>query len=606
MLANFIICTVCLISISHAGLQLHWTKQLQDNLVGMKIRQLVIYENNTENETTKKHKNSVLQELARSIPSTIIDLARNCDENQTLSCLNDKYYHPQSEQVIFLQQESDEDDSRIMNFLNFYVRLYPKKPRKKCLVIHFSNSDKKTLRKILMFAWQKKFLDSTVLEVLTTENEAFVNTFDPFHEIFKKVELSKKVKFFPYKLRNLNGYPITIPIYTHQPYIKVIKNSNDTLKLENFIYDSVLLKTFEEMNFNVKTYSIDYFNKSVARMYSDIFNKLENHNLSMGIVPLPLSVINQSVSSLIINFNCFRYIGIMRSQSKVKFEISVRNLINCFLILATLFIIKWAIYFFDSSTLRGKPGRSPPKILSKKVMELVGFFGSMLLSAKFVAFLTKIVQVNDAVSFNSIDEVYRSDYKLVSSSISYKAVLNSLDDSSKILFSRFFKVNDTVKCPYYAVENEKTICLTTPFRAEEALKSSEELSQTMTILSFDLACEKIAYPFEKASPYIEHFKRFFQNMCESGIFYKLAEPYRVDYKLFKNISKNEEFVNLLALSQGFIVTVGMSISFLAFGLEIVIYRFADRRNSKFSKDFSQRFNVLRSIVQMCLKLGQRI
>lgn len=561
--------------------QLKWINNLYDSFNNMKPHQVVIYKNKTTIENVIEI-DSILDKLQKTIPLVLRDL----------SFSRTKYFDSNG-LVVYLQQEAGSNNTQILDFINFYEKQYRKQPRQKCLIIF---STKKALRKssiknILRFAWQKKFLDFTVLEIFKNSDKAFFHTFNPFFNTLYKKKFSDSIELFPNKLRDLNKYPLILPIYSHEPYINLVNNSAGEVRAKSFLYDSFLLTALKEMNFKLKFERIDYVKKTTINIYTDIFNKLENYGLNMDIVPSSSTIIPASLPILFLHSDCTRTVGVMKYQSSMKFVISPNTLIYFSLFMSFVFFIKFIIFLFKITAYNfdvldviriaaATPLNSLPKTLCKRMIVIVALFSSMLFSAEFFTFLTKVVHVNDEVSFNSIEEIFRSKFKLITTAQTYKIITNSINDKSKELFSQYVKADDSIKCPYYALENSKIICVVSAIRVKEAIKSSKKLAEIMKILPFDFFCANRVYPFEAASPYLNYFELIFGRMYESGIFNYLSQKFfmQTNSQILKRTG-NKEFEGLLVLSLVLILGLGTITSFIVFISEVIFYRFTAKRFS---------------------------
>lgn len=552
-----------------------WSYSLYDYLNHLKPYQLMIFESFAVDGNLMRVENSPFRRLHKTFPSVLIDLSKNHTEYNTFTHFKTKY--SQYGVIIYFQLKTN-NDGEIQNFINFYENQYPKQPRQKCLVIYLTHEAKSqnSVQNILRYGWQKKFLDFTILEICKNNGEAFFYTFNPFFRNVDRVEFSNGTKLFPNKLHNLNKYPFILPMYAHNPYVTLENDSAGETRLKYFLYKSFLLTVLEEMNFLVRFKKINY--TSIAEVYADIFNNLKNNNLNMGLTYL--SDIPESLPILPLRIGCNRFMGVMKYQLVLNFNVSLNILFGYVSVITIILYVKLIIvllkipaYNFDFiDVIRiavTMPLTSLSKTSFKKTITVIAFFSSLLLSAKFHSFLTKIATVNEEVSFNSLDEIYKSEFKIVTTVPSYKIIFESLDDSSKELFKQNVKAVDSIRCPHYALENEKTICIVTYFKLQVAIKNSKDLSQIMRILPFDFFCSRKSYPFETASPYLRYFELIFQRMYESGIFNWLDIELKTQKtsKIMKNATNEESKVLLISLMS--IMALGGTISLGVFIFEII-------------------------------------
>lgn len=593
--------TAHILSVIHTGVRADWLNHLHDSLNKMKPYQITIYENKNVNGNAIKMKDILYQKLAKSFPTTVIKLSEVDVENRVFLLDNIKATYS-SGLVIFLQLETDVNNSQIINFINFYEKIFPKQPRQKCLVICSSKNSvpESSVKKIFQLAWQKKFLDFIVLDMNTNSNEEIFHSFNPFFNKTNIIKFSVKVELFPKKLLDLNKYPFIMPIYSHEPYVNLVKDSAGKLSLKNFMFDSLLFTILEEMNFKVKYLEIDFVNKHGYEIYLDNMRKLENHKINMELIPGLTTLLPQSLPFLFLNTNCFTIIGVMKNQSRINFDICP-NILIFFASMMAFIIFSKCIFIYLPTTaynfevldvlriIVAMPLTSLPKTSSKRIITSIALVFSVLLSGEFTSILTKFIQVKTEISLNSIDEIYRSEYQLITSSSTYRSIRSYLDVNSKNLFNQKVKVDDSIQCPYFALKNEKMICLLSSHKFKFALKKSEEIIEVTKILPFNFLCTKPVYIFEKASPYMKRFKQILQRLQESGIFDWLSRDFIPPTfpQFFKN-TENEEVTELLKRTLMLICFLGTGISLAVFIVEIIFYQL-----------LSNFFRKILSFVRLC-------
>lgn len=560
---------------------LDWSNHLYSSLENINPYQIVIYKNQTENNNMTQI-DLILTKLPILIPVTLWDLSKEILENSTLNSLQMKK-RDAGKLLIYLQCESDRNYTKIMDFIDFYEEQYPKQTRPKCLFIYLNEETlpENFHSNILQRAWKKKFLDFTILQRFIDNEKAFIYTLNPFFNKIHREKFSKDTVLFPNKLYNLNKYPLLLPIYSHEPHVSAVKDSAGKQQMKSFNFDSFLLTVLREMNFFVKFVELDSRDKNPIQIYANIINSLKNCDINMGLIPIITTRIDKSLPSIELNTDGFSFLFVMKYQQAFDFDISLNILFGFASLAAFILIIKWIFHFLRWTTFSfdildvvriavGMALTSLPKILSKRITIVIAMFASMILSAEFFTFLTKIFHTNE-VSFNSIHEIYQSEFKLVVDSTLYKAITNYLDTDSKELFDRHVVVNDSVKCPNYALENEKMICIMLDFILMRMLKNPNDITKVMKVLPFRFLSMNVAYPFEPASPYLSRFELIFLRMYQSGIFYWLNDEQILQKQsnIFKT-KENEELKELLLMTLTLLIVLGAAISVVVFISEIII------------------------------------
>ncbi|OXU24915.1 hypothetical protein TSAR_006226, partial [Trichomalopsis sarcophagae] len=163
------------------------------------------------------------------------------------------------------------------NFVNFA----PIPQRPKCLVIifGFNGTSEKSMRSIysvLQFAWEKNFLDVTILMVGEYDLPKKI-VYNPFTNAISNGIFNNESELFPQKLNDMNNYLIKLPLYKNgNPYISYHKNNNNKIIAEGCDLDYIV--TFSKIiNFNI-TYKV-FYPATVDDKYK-IYRKLRTNEIN--------------------------------------------------------------------------------------------------------------------------------------------------------------------------------------------------------------------------------------------------------------------------------------------------------------------------------------
>lgn len=126
------------------------------------------------------------------------------------SSLKNTYYLQES-LIIFYTSNLNETKS----FIDYLIPQLTVGMRPKCLILHSSNheeSEEIDVAGILKYAWNKKFLDFSIL--VTGFSNDSIYYLNPFNAVVYRKEVNDNVEMFPDKLGNAYGYEIFISKYS--------------------------------------------------------------------------------------------------------------------------------------------------------------------------------------------------------------------------------------------------------------------------------------------------------------------------------------------------------------------------------------------------------
>lgn len=295
---------------------------------------------------------------------------------------------------------------------------------------------------------------------------------------------------------------------------------------------------------------------------------------------MPIFAIEQysSLPLLVLNDDCVPYVGIIEVEPIVNFKLPL-EFIFYFICIPVLFCgFKFVIFVTRLKTFNfdvldalrlilGMPLLSFPKTFIKRVIVFLIFFITMIFSIGFIASISRNLISYDEITFNSFNEISKSDYKLAMNRVVQKSVFNSEKDYSiNILKEKL--VNQDIICP--DARMKKVICVLSMFRAKSIIeKSTQNATKIYKMISVRFGCNAAAYPFERASPFINQFKLIFLRMYEAGIYNNLKDGEKgrnYDDRVQKEIVNEFLLVNLII-----IITFGYMISIVVFIIEITLY-----------------------------------
>lgn len=231
----------------------------------------------------------------------------------------------------------------VEKFVDFLVQLSPKSVRPKCLVIFLKPNSltviKSDPKKIISYAWSKKFLDFSIIDA--SGRNLTIYDWNPFLETFNNVELLQSVKIFPQKLQNVNGHRIKLPIYHDPPYLDYLTRNNSTLLTG--IYLPLFALIIKNMNF-----TLDYVKLQNDQSFSKIINKsldlLVNDEIELIAVPESLRLTKDHLT-VEINEDCRKYVAIAPIIQFSTLSVPPKIFVNALVIPTLTICIVWMAEF---------------------------------------------------------------------------------------------------------------------------------------------------------------------------------------------------------------------------------------------------------------------
>lgn len=179
--------------------------------------------------------------------------------------------------------------------IDMIIQLSPYRPRTQCLIILFNNnySSETEVESIFRYAWSKKFLNFSILEVNSNGKNSggsIFYTLNPFVDLITKTLMNSNVTFFPDKLTNVRGYPLKLS-FAHYPPKKL---QNRTIEVKGYDYPFTTF-AIDAMNFT-SNFTLEIVDVSSGmKIAAILLRALVNGDINMVTVPLRMITIEQTI-----------------------------------------------------------------------------------------------------------------------------------------------------------------------------------------------------------------------------------------------------------------------------------------------------------------------
>ena len=552
-----------------------------------KISQLIVFLNISDNVNLAE-KNIVYKKIIQQTPVMSINLAKVFVNEDAKFLKLTALYYPRTSSVYVILQWNDEHNfytDQLMGMLNTFVDLSPVETRPKCLVILFSESDScvsEKVRKILLKAWDLKFLDFSIL--IVHQGYPFICTFNPFTKDFHSTYFKSTTQVFPDKLSNLNGNNITLPTFDYQPMMKVhYNNVTNVTKIEG--YDFNYLTTFsKKLNFTFNFLTHPQV-ASDPDFFQTLFNKLQTNTINIiGVQFLVGS--NLYDKKIIIGKtyleNKFIILAPVLTNSKVNLSMDVFIYLSLFPWLVICFaIIARAMKFSDTHwkahnilrILLGGALTTTPVNLSKRIMFFVLLVSSMKYSTDAFTKLTDVELVHGYIPFDTAEDVIKSGFTVYAPEFVHKQSYNDPSEIISKLKHRIKKLHHE-DCLKRLIKWKNCICIA-PYRY--AKYNVDKITQLygkpiIKISKNSFLHDYVAFGYESGSPFVEKFNELMQRMIQAGVPKPTEKP--EVHVVLKDTDAKE---SILLMEMIGILSVGYFISCVAFLIEARKY-IVNRKN----------------------------
>jgi hypothetical protein len=455
----------------------------------------------------------------------------------------------------------------------------------------------KSINSMLRYAWKKRFLEITILQLLsdgnTCENNFLMNTYNPFTNIYSVSCFFKGITVFLNKLKKMNKYSFKVALIVQPPAVNFDRDFADNpININGSDYGSLLI-TSEYLNFsiniispNVTSYSESLGNTGVTLldliikgeidfganqvfMYLDIGNhsgkRRSEHSYVIWLDEV-IALVPIFPSSLWIQFNALYIIVGITAQVSLMYLI-VR--------ICKFNIEYWRPHYIFQLLLGNTIPRLPRRLI-EKLFFVILFIMSHQYSINWYAKLAdKNLNELDSGPYESIKDLDNADIIFETDHQYAKIIFYDKNDTIGRLYKKVKLVADLLNCPTRVLENHKIGCLIDKSVASASIvRSTHNQSPKMKILNYVFWTGPKGYIFSEASPYVIEFDKINQRLIDAGLWMKweIDNQKNIDknYALFFSENNTKIFDQFLGMKLMAILISGFVISCIVFLIEIVV------------------------------------
>ena len=568
------------------ALQEDWINTLIGRISSeLTTHQIITFTNQTKIKS-KSGEDDVLRKLMQKVPVLYIDLSdvNYSDANRSLSL--PFFANPrQSSVYIILINSNDIELQSIIDFLSMHSSL---NAQPKTLVVTYYNKKQPDTdyETILSYAWSKKFLDFSIIDISVDNNvtnyKPFIFNFNPFYNSTTKQHLCPNTLVFPDKLKNLNRYPLKIPIFHFPPYIMVNESRRGKIINASGITLPLIITVAKTMKFSIES-PVTVRKYATKKSWKNIvLKKLEENVIDVVSVPL-IDFVGREFLQIYDGLGCIEYIAIVPILKAEKLNVSLYNFYYLFIIILIFMIL---VYFSNRFTLKVERwnfsnviqlilGQSIRRIPQKTFNKII----FLTISSTYIVYcnvrLSSLVNakvINYEVPFSTFEEISESRLNVYVEKIFYERIFNFTDNPDiQKMRQRTIIVNDIKQCVENLRYNRSSICITSKFKAKTIVERyvKNDKTRKMKIAKPTFLCEYSALIIQKGSPYFEKFEQIIRWIAQSGI-YNAWEDVR-KFEMIPNYGTGKAVVEKVFLLEGyFVLFIGCLLSVVIFFVEKIM------------------------------------
>ena len=479
------------------------------------------------------------------------------------------------------------------------------------IIFNYDLLSNESINYILKFAWVKLFLDFTIISVNRGRErdhcDAQIFYYNPFIQSYHNDCFFQTTHIFPDKVIDVHGYALKVPFFNVPPFLMTSYRNSSELTGTAYSLIQFIVQVYN-FTLDVTTHykNFDDIRKPLLVKYNALTARFHLRRNKVDVIPfqfflnfLVLDYNENEVYSNMINFdNCILITPIAyEPQPGINIEILITFICSVsMIILLVYFFRKFARFleipnelssFIIIKILLNQPIKNQPQSISEKCLMFYFIIICMSYFSNLHAELTELKMVKREISFQSFEDIDKSNMKIQLSAGLYQLVLTHM--KSKNAFSKLTVVNNIEDCVKHIMNGEQMICFTTEMRIRRLLQDYKQFrnSVKIRIINFEFLNAAKTYIFSNNFLFLDKFEKLFKKIYESGISGAWHIQQNYSTSLFNN-SKEwiEEDTSYLGTQLLLIIQMGCGLSLIVFLIELLL---------RFYKNNAQRINIISSI-----------
>ncbi|XP_043272936.1 uncharacterized protein [Venturia canescens] len=496
-------------------------------------------------------------------------------------------------------------DSIMKKFIDVVAEMATYHYSQKYLILSFTQRLSQDVEKLLQYAWTKKMLDLTVIEIaepettptsltriksrtaLTAGQARLIHRLNPFTRNYTRENWDSNSlnssSIFPNKLTNLRGYPLRILSQTRD----VVAGRTGSP------FEPVVDILTEKLNCSpVKLYGPDAYNISDAWRSLYITMELENVDMKTSPRTYTFGSWNDTQRTTPVKTEKFCALVPILPESEISvssqlfvpyfLSFSIVLVVWCFTRLLRFDAYPWRMFNIGRVLFGVSVAQQPRRAVERIVFaSLLGLFA--VFSTTIYLSITEItLHKRGQKKFESFEDLVDSGFSAHIHPLDYQRSSDLFTGPLKGLEGRIVQDPAMDRCPPKLSVEENMICFVHEIFAKwSIIQEKHEAQASMKIAQPCFWSESWAFVIGKRSPYRSRLDQLILNLHSAGIITKLAD---VDPATFVKVQhdRTEKPDNMSVLRHQLIALsiFGYSLAVLIFIAEIVIHRVTMYRQTK--------------------------
>ncbi|XP_043280381.1 uncharacterized protein [Venturia canescens] len=475
------------------------------------------------------------------------------------------------------------------------------------LLVLMSEKPRKKLEGLFKFAWAKKLLDFTIIELIEARvpeeladsvPRPVIHHYNPFKKEYTRINWTPNENFFPRKGLNMWGYRLKIGVLHEPPmsFVKFNESSKIPISLKGANINLVKLMA-ERLNFTAVWVAFQQFSEirqdptpsGLYRLMNsekiDLLASMSPHHTNSKEYRI------QRTSSVMVDRLC-PVVPITRTVH----VFNVADTIRTFPVVLVILIVFWIPAYllkFDSRYWKpisifklflGFAWATAPKNNAERVVFACILFLSVIYFNTMFASSTKARFIYDkAASITTFQDLDDSGLTPMVSSFLYNKTFAQDEGSLSNLKKKSIAVSDIGKCPFYAAKHNNICCIMGERDVLLTMVGNEDYRHRLKIVRPCFWFDAYGFLLGKASPYTRYLNTVIFYAHTSGIiakWYSTLEDIKsedwlidLDEDNTSQIDRNNNTSPALVRQLMTIITIGLITSLLVFIGEIIVHRF---------------------------------
>lgn len=424
--------------------------------------------------------------------------------------------------VVFYTSNLDE----VKSFIDFLIPQLSVRQRPKCLILYSNNQgrDEAKVGHILGYAWEKKFLDLSILFsagiVNIVDSSSSIYYLNPFNCIIYETKLAENTEIFPNKLQNTFRYPF----YIHKLTIRSNFYCFETQKQKIICQPNAKF----EINFTASVMNLKVIERKVSNVSLGKFKNLKTNYFDMLTQWISAKYLSSFLIPLHRPFGKYVAVVPIFRNPRIKFSsVTLYTVIFIpMMILTIIYLLKYFKLRIEQIKVKdifmlilGQSITREPKRLVHRIVLLTVVVASVKITNDFLLDILLIQFDNEEVPFETHKDLIDSKLQIYTVNKFLKESYYDDQDSSKIIKNTVL-ISNSKNCFDAIYKWKNASCITLDVKVPPIMEYYQKLDESprMKIAKPPIqTIDNVYYEFSPGSPYAMKFLKIMRRAKETSL-----------------------------------------------------------------------------------------